>query len=377
MVRAFRQREQTEIIIFRHTWCRVFLCVAIVLCPIGLAAAESTRTAVVVRQESQVEIGGGERKVGPATIFLPFLMHSAVISTHLSFLEGASFESFQAIDLARSVLEGKTRTYRARRTGAYQQLRLGVRITDWLGLELCGRGELNVGTNKSTALNNGLIGDYGADGILKLKVFERRRPGWGVLMGVGLSGLYMRGSRVSPSLALDQIVTHLENAPADVSDRYAVQSWAEDLGSARYLYSETATYKVGPSAMVALGLGRMFSLQLSVDFGYYLRTEKSVYADASLSAYSSRFGISPTVDFSPYFPIALSFEYAFDQRWFARWREGGGSEPGTGLHNLSGNIYFSKLTDLQLGLGVHLETDGPKASGNFQLVGSLSFRYFF
>jgi hypothetical protein len=318
------------------------------------------------------QVGGKARYIGPAKSFLPMFFPSPVIVTQISLIEGVVYETFDMEDVFGNAITGRNDTFTAQLAGYGQQLGLGVKFLDWFGVDLRAQGFAATGLDGNSIMYIGALGGYQVGGILKFQVFEmKENPGFKITLG--LRGEYGSQRIVMPAHLLAGLMHELgENADVNINDlgkyfQKYLMIWSDDL-------------TVAPALMVGLGVTKYFSALAYVDFGYYRSTLESGLIDQEVtSSFGSQLGIDLTLDLGPVFPLAIQGEYSTTLLWYEE--TNGKADQGTTApdkHNVGAGLYYSGLTDLQIGIaGYATLYTGKDANNQQQYEGDFCFRYFF
>jgi hypothetical protein len=293
----------------------------------------------------------GDRMLAGHTFLYPALHAGPFITTNFGVAHGVYEESIPAVPIPGS------RTTDLSVIGVTSTANLGIKITDWLGIEAQGRALAVIGNSGQSIIYAG--GQLNAGGFAAPIVRIARIDA----TGTQISARAQIGELAGESLEIPRLLVlargavtgAVQNTPDPTAAARAIGGALLNGGFPRVILAEADTFGLNASIEAAQALGEMFGLQGAVT------VQRRVNGLTFRDPVAGDFRESATrwdmlVDFSAewdamslHVPIAAMLEYELNARLTGSGNEEL-EEDDTTTHTFGAGIYYSGRPNLQVGL---------------------------
>lgn len=280
----------------------------------------------------------GNRTLKGHTFLYPLLIQSTFVTSYFGIRGG--IRNYTVDNLPTETVE--QRRINLELLGLALGLEAGIKLTDWLGLEVVGGGRTLIGSNVPALVYNGA--SYAYEGRLGFLFRILRLEKSGTQIGARIGGGFSSG-----------VVTSL--APLLLARPGLVVQDVVDGNFGQMIKTNIETLDIRGALVGAQAFGDMFGLQLSVALSRYdFRVSPYDFAtntrvENNRGLFEFDFGAAFTFDLAPrvkYIPLATMVEY---QMINAPATTQLVADTGTDtFHNLVAGIYWSSQRHLQLGI---------------------------
>jgi hypothetical protein len=293
----------------------------------------------------------GNRMLAGHTFLYPVLHAGPFVTTYFGVDNGVYEESVPAVPIPGS------RTTDLSLVGVTSTADLGIKLTDWLGIEAQGRALALFGVNGQSLIYAG--GQINSGGFLAPIVRIARIETTGTQISARAQMGWLDGTSLQVPRLLVLARTAIAGAADNTSDPTAA---AREIGAGivnggfpRVILAGADTFGLNASIEAAQALGEMFGLQAALTVQRRvlgIRFNEPTAGDFRESAtrYDLDFDFSAEWDgMSLHVPIAAILEYELNGRLGGTGNEALENE-GTNTHTLGAGIYYSGRPNLQVGV---------------------------
>ncbi len=293
----------------------------------------------------------GNRMLAGHTFLFPVTHAGAFVTTYFGVAEGVYDESIPSVPIPGG------RATDLSLIGVTSTANLGIKLTDWLGIEAQGRALAVFGIDGQSLIYAG--GQLNSGGFVAPIVRLARIESSGTQISARAQMGWLAGTSLQVPRLLVLARTAIAGAVANTSDPTAA---ARDIGSGiinggfpRVILAGADTFGLNASIEAAQALGEMFGLQAALTvqrraLGLSFNDPVSGDFRNSATRYDMIFDVSAEWDgLSAHVPIAAILEYELNGRLTGTGDEDL-EEEGTNTHTLGVGVYYSGRPDLQVGL---------------------------
>jgi hypothetical protein len=275
------------------------------------------------------------RSIGCHEFLYPVFIDTAFVSTYFGLRVRLASTTIPNLPTQFGLAQLNTVTFA-------ENIDLGLKFTDWLGLQGSAGGRSLVGTNLPSFVYEGATFDYDLSSSLVLRLFRFDQIGTQVTLRGGFA--YGKGQVAS----LAPIFT----APdATVALRQIITQGLGQILTTPWTYREfNGTVAVAQSLGPVFGLQGALSLSSSTSTADRFNFAVGGREREHLDNIGYRAGIAVSVDLKQFHvPVAALAEYAYSREQSSITAiDGAQSRP---VNRLFGSLYYSGRPDLQLGVG--------------------------
>jgi hypothetical protein len=293
----------------------------------------------------------GNRMLAGHTFLFPVLHAGPFVTTYFGVDQGVYEESIPSVPIPGF------RTTDLSLLGVTTTANLGIKITDWLGIEAQGRALAVIGTNGQSVIYGG--GQINAGGfaapIVRIARIESTGTQVSARAQIGeLSGASLQIPRLFV-LARSAVGGATSNTTDPTAAARAIGGALLNGGFPRVVLAGADTFNLNASIEAAQALGEMFGMQAAVTV--QRRANSMTFHDPvagdfreSATRWDLLFDFSAEWDaMSLHVPLAVMLEYELNGRL-----TGSGDElieeDNTATHTLGAGLYYSGRPNLQVGL---------------------------
>lgn len=339
---------------------------------------DSTSQALCIAGETA---GWGDRTVADHTFIFPAYQQSAFVATYFGIQQGFSAQTVPNIPAGN-------RAYSLKTLAVTEQFDLGVKLTDWIGVNAAGTGMASAGVNAASMLLKGATYAYGGSvgAVVRIARIKETKTQISARVGIG----YLGGQNVNLAMMTESVIAAAKQNPKLALSDLLAGNFVQDL----FIPFSANTFS--GSVHGAQTLSRHFGLQATAGIAYtkasYSAFDHATNAtgDFAATTLAPNLGFAFTADAAPSgVPIAGLLDYTIS---FANTKTdafGGTAKSDTTNKSqiFALGAFYSGRRDLQLGIvvatNVGLEpVKGKDANGNpadsdqpHEAHGKFVFRY--